>query len=246
MRPLAHQQHYLVQPSQRRQHRSVGFEQVTWSHLLFLLSGAIKEIASFISEARVLTCCFAHLWNVIAVAWMSQLLTIHFTQCCEHPGSHLAFVSLHCGFAFWTCCVLFSLKNGHLARSLAGLVRTLTCSVSVQYHLLLCPAREQLGGYIFLQLMSAMNGTSTSVLLVLSFVHRQDHWHPGSDSKKVRRSVRASAARWNSAPEGLCFDRVSECSPSPIWTDVPGLGISQSLVNFDDFFGMFGVPLPCS
>ena len=147
MRPLAHQQHFLVQPSQRRQHRSVGFERVRGHTFCSFCLGPSRKSLVF-CEARVLTCCFAHLWNVIALAWMSQLLTIHFTQCCEHPGSQLTFVWLHCGLPFGHDVFCF-LKKRSLARSLSGLVRTLTCSVSVQYHLLLCQAREQPEGTSF-------------------------------------------------------------------------------------------------
>ena len=103
--PPAHQQHCLVQPSQRRQHRSVGLER-SRGHTFFSFCPEPSRKSLVLCEARVLTCCFAHLWNVIALAWMSQLLTL--IQCCEHPRSQLVFVWVQCGFAFWTCCVLFS------------------------------------------------------------------------------------------------------------------------------------------
>ena len=78
-----------------------------------------------------------------------------------------------------------------------------------------------------------MNGTGTSVFLVLSFVHRQEHWHPSSDSTKFAElCVQCSEVELGSG--SVWFDRVSACPPSPIWTDVLGLGISLSLVNFDE------------
>ena len=58
-------------------------------------------------EARVLTCCFAHLWNDIAFAWMSQLLSFIAHKVVSTQEGNWQSAWLHCGLAFWTCCVCF-------------------------------------------------------------------------------------------------------------------------------------------
>ena len=73
---------------------------------------------------------------------------IHFAQCCEHPGSQLPFVWLHCGLACWTrlCFVFLKTVTGKIAVRSREDVDVLG---SVQYHLLLYPAREQPEGTSF-------------------------------------------------------------------------------------------------
>ena len=122
------------------------------------------------------------------------------------------------------------LKKRSLARSSRQV--SLTCSVSVQYHPRLCPAREQPEGTFFSSSCPQCSTRAPVVLLVLSFVHRQEYWRPISDGRRFAKlSVQCSEVSTRLRKR---LHRVSACPPSPIWTDVPGLGISLSLVNFDE------------
>ena len=123
-------------------------------------------------------------------------------------------------------CTLTFLINAHISVPFPQVGRGLRARILAMDKEVAVRSRED----IFLQLMSTMNGTSTSVLLVLLFIAK-------NIGTPVQMAKSSRCEWWNLAPEVR--------APSLrvfIFTDttvVPGLGISLRLVNADQICCMF-------